>query len=68
VTSSGYPTSTSATRVRLAVACAAILVAALVSVLAIEVWVRLTWDVRRGTPAFYVPDPVRGQRLRENYS
>jgi hypothetical protein len=36
--------------------------------ISVEIWVRLSWDVRRGTPGFYVPDPVRGQRLSENYT
>ena len=33
----------------------------------IEAWVRLSWDDKRGTPGFFVSDPVRGLRLGENY-
>ena len=33
----------------------------------IEAWVRLSWDEKKGTPGFFVSDPVRGQRLGENY-
>jgi len=40
----------------------------LVAATAVEVWVRQTWDVRRGTPDFFVPDARRGIRLSENYS
>lgn len=32
-----------------------------------EVWVRLSWDERRGQPGFYAADPIRGQRLRAGY-
>jgi len=55
-------------RRRALVAAVSTIAAALLATTAIEVWVRLTWDVRRGTPDFYVPDPVLGQRLRANYS
>lgn len=41
--------------------------ATLLSVLAIEIWVRLSWDESRGRPGFFVSDPVRGQRLAANY-
>jgi hypothetical protein len=33
----------------------------------VEVWVRLSWDDRRGRPGFYVSDAVLGQRLAPNY-
>jgi hypothetical protein len=46
-----------------AAACAAIVMAALV-----EVGVRATWDPKRGTPGFYVADPIRGQRLGAGYN
>jgi len=46
----------------------ATLVALVAGAAAVELWVRATWDVRRGTPGFYVPDAVRHQRLSENYS
>jgi lysophospholipase L1-like esterase len=35
--------------------------------IAVEVWVRVRWDERRGTPGFYVSDPVLGQRLTPGY-
>jgi lysophospholipase L1-like esterase len=35
---------------------------------AIEGWVRWRWDEKRGTPGFYVSDPVLGQRLTPGYS
>lgn len=35
--------------------------------LLVEAWVRLSWDPKRGTPGFFVSDPVRGQRLSANY-
>ena len=45
----------------------AVLIAGIASVILIETWVRLSWDVKRGTPGFYVSDPVRGQRLAAGY-
>ena len=42
-------------------------IAAMVCVLAIEIWVRSAWDESRGTPGFFVSDPVLGQRLAANY-
>lgn len=39
----------------------------LVFALLVEAWVRLSWDPKRGTPGFFVADPVRGLRLGENY-
>lgn len=33
----------------------------------IEAGVRLSWDDKKGTPGFFVSDPVRGLRLGENY-
>ena len=41
---------------------AAVIAAGLAMVL-IEVWVRVQWDDRRGTPGFFLRDPVRGNRL-----
>jgi hypothetical protein len=46
-------------------ACAA---AALLLVVANEVWVRRVWEPRKGTPGFFLTDPVRGQRLAANYT
>jgi lysophospholipase L1-like esterase len=45
----------------------ALLVAAVVAIVVVEVWVRWRWDDRRGTPGFYISDPVLGQRLRPGY-
>ncbi len=42
-------------------------VALAVAAVLAEVWVRLTWEERRGQPGFYEADPVRGQRLRAGY-
>lgn len=42
-------------------------VAGIIALIAIEIWVRLSWDESRGKPGFFVTDPVRGQRLAENY-
>jgi hypothetical protein len=46
-------------------ACAA---AALLLIVATEVWVRSAWDSRKGTPGFFLTDAVRGQRLAANYT
>jgi hypothetical protein len=45
----------------------AIVVMALVMAAAIEVWVRATWEPRRGQPGFFLTDAARGQRLAANY-
>lgn len=42
-------------------------VALILAAAAAEVWVRLSWDERRGQPGFYAADPIRGQRLRAGY-
>jgi hypothetical protein len=50
---------------------AVMLSAAAVSVLflaGIEVWVRAAADHRKGTPGFFLSDPVRVERLSPNYS
>ena len=46
----------------------ATLVAAVLAAALVEVWVRLRWDERRGTPGFYLSDPVLGQRLAPGYA
>jgi hypothetical protein len=46
----------------------ALLVVVAVVAGAVEVWVRASWDARKGVPGFFVSDPVRGQRLAANYS
>lgn len=33
----------------------------------IEAWVRVRWDSKRGTPGFFLSDPVRGNRLAPGY-
>ena len=45
----------------------AVVISALLFAVVIEAWVRLEWDAKRGTPGFFVADPVRGLRLGENY-
>jgi len=42
-------------------------VATFISLVAIEIWVRMAWDESRGTPGFFLSDPVLGQRLAANY-
>ena len=46
----------------------AAIAAVVLAALLIEAWVRLSWDDKRGTPGFFVSDPVRGQRLSANYA
>jgi hypothetical protein len=57
-----------ALRKLLTVAVPAALVACLIAAAAVEIWVRATWDEKKGTPGFFVNDPVRGQRLAANYT
>ena len=45
----------------------AALLSVVVAAALIEVWVRVRWDERRGTPGFYVSDAVLGQRLGAGY-
>jgi GDSL-like lipase/acylhydrolase family protein len=45
----------------------AIAVAGVLVLGAIEVWVRATWDPRKGNPGFFLSDAVRGQRLAAGY-
>ena len=52
---------------RAAMAVAATLVAATLSAVAVEVWVRVSWDEQRGRPGFYLSDPELGQRLSPGY-
>jgi lysophospholipase L1-like esterase len=37
------------------------------SAVLVEVWVRLQWDDKRGTPGFFLSDAVRGNRLAAGY-
>ena len=46
----------------------AALVAALVFAIAVEVWVRVTWNPKRGTPGLFLVDPIRGQRFAPDYT
>jgi hypothetical protein len=45
----------------------AAILSALIAIVVIEVWVRVSWDDRRGTPGFYVSDAIRGERLGAGY-
>jgi hypothetical protein len=45
----------------------ALVVAMVTAMVAVEMWVRWSWDDRRGTPGFYISDPELGQRLAPNY-
>ena len=54
-------------RKTLGIALPAAAIAAILSMALIEAWVRLRWDDRRGTPGFYVSDPLLGQRLSPGY-
>jgi hypothetical protein len=45
----------------------AVVVALALMAVGVELWVRLHWDERRGTPGFFVADPIRGQRLAAGY-
>ena len=45
----------------------AVVTAVLVFALAIEVWVRATWNPKRGTPGLFLVDAVRGPRFAPNY-
>ena len=35
--------------------------------LVVEVWVRASWDARKGQPGFFLSDAIRGQRLAAGY-
>lgn len=45
----------------------AFLVCGVVAAAAMEVWIRASWEPKRGTPGFFLSDPVRGLRLAANY-
>jgi lysophospholipase L1-like esterase len=51
----------------LTVSVPALIVALIAAQLAIEVWVRASWDPKRGRPGFFLSDAVRGQRLAAGY-
>jgi lysophospholipase L1-like esterase len=44
-----------------------IALACVIGALAVEAWVRLSWDPARGRPGFTVADPVRLEKLAPNY-
>ena len=46
----------------------ATLIAAVVVMAGVEVWVRASFDPLRGTPGFFLGDPMRRQRLAANYT
>lgn len=54
-------------RRKLLFAAVAALAAALVSMVAIEIWVRARWDDAKGRPGFFLTDAYRGQRLSAGY-
>jgi lysophospholipase L1-like esterase len=45
----------------------AVVLAAVFGAVVVEAWVRLRWDEKRGTPSFYVSDPLLGERLNPGY-
>lgn len=49
------------------VALPAAVIGGVLSAVLIEAWVRWQWDETKGTPGFYVSDPVLGIRLNANY-
>ena len=51
----------------LVIALPSAVITALVAACAVELWVRSTWDDRKGRPGFFLSDPVRGQRLAAGY-
>jgi GDSL-like Lipase/Acylhydrolase family len=53
---------------RASIVVASTLVAAGLAMAIAEVWVRFAWDSKRGTPGFFLSDPIRGERLADDYS
>lgn len=45
----------------------AAIVATILSMMAVEAWVRWRWDDRRGLPGFYISDPELAHRLAAGY-
>jgi hypothetical protein len=56
-----------AVRKLLLVALPATIVATFIAMVLVELWVRVAWDERRGTPGFFLSDPVLGLRLSPGY-
>jgi hypothetical protein len=52
---------------RVTVAVAAALFAIIVLAAGVEVWTRARWNEHKGTPGFFLSDPVRVQRLAPGY-
>lgn len=52
---------------RIGLSAAAAVLAALVLGTAVEAWTRAHWNERKGTPGFFLSDPVRIQRLAPGY-
>ena len=53
---------------RLLIVAVAATTAVAVAMVAIEIWVRIRWDDKKGTPGFFLTDAARGQRLAPGYS
>ena len=51
----------------LTIALPSLLLSIAIGMAAVEVWVRATWDPKRGAPGFYVADAQLGQRLAPGY-
>ena len=60
--------SSGAVRKLFAVTGPACVAAVLLSGAAVEIWVRATWNPKRGTPGLFLTDAVRGQRFAANYN
>ena len=53
---------------RIGLSAAAAVFAAFVLGVAVEAWTRASWNERKGTPGFFLSDPVRLQRLAPGYT
>ena len=45
-----------------------LIVAVLSAIVALEAYVRVSWDPKRGTPGFFISDPVRLEKLAPDYT
>jgi hypothetical protein len=57
-----------ATRRGLWIAIASTIAAAAFAAGGTELWVRHSWDLKRGAPGFFLSDPLRGEKLGDDYS